>query len=62
MTVFARAVVQRGAAGIVTSYSVPEFDNLNRLPGDFPDQVGWGGVPQAGEKTPASFAFLISSR
>lgn len=62
MTVFARAVVQRGAAGIVTSYSVPEFDNLNRLPGDFPDQVGWSGVPQAGEKTPASFAFLISSR
>ena len=60
--VFQRAVIQRGAAGIVTSYSVPEFDNLNRLPGDFPDQVGWAGVPQASEKVPASFAFLISSR
>jgi len=60
--VFQRAVVQRGAAGIVTSYSVPEFDVLNRLPGDFPDQVGWGSIPQPGEKTPASFAFLISAR
>ena len=60
--VFQRAVVQRGAAGIVTSYSVPEFDVLNRLPGDFPDQIGWGSVPQTGEKTPASFAFMISAR
>jgi hypothetical protein len=57
-----RAVLQRGALGIVTSWSVPEFDNLNRLPGDFPDQVGWGGVPLPDEKTQGSFAFLISSR
>jgi Zn-dependent M28 family amino/carboxypeptidase len=60
--VIQQAVYKRGAAGIVTSWSVPEFDNLNRLPGDFPDQIGWGAIPQPDEKRPGSFAFLISSR
>jgi hypothetical protein len=60
--VYQRAVVQHGAAGIVTSWSVPEFDYLDRLPGDFPDEFGWGAVPAPDEKRPGSFAFLISSR
>jgi hypothetical protein len=56
------AIFNRGAAGIITSWSVPEFDYLNRLPGDFPDEIGWGGVPPPSEKTPGSFMFLVSSR
>lgn len=57
-----QAVYKRGAVGVVSSWSVPGFDNLNRLPGDFPDQVGWGGINPPGEKTPGTFAFQISSR
>jgi len=57
-----QAVYKRGAAGVVTSWSVPEFDYLNRLPGDFPDEVGWGGVPPPDEKRAGCFMFLISSR
>ncbi len=57
-----QAVDKRGAAGIVTSYSVPEFDNLNRLPGDFPDQIGWGGFAPPSEEEAGRFGFLISSR
>jgi hypothetical protein len=57
-----QAVDKHGAVGLVTSYSVPEFDNLNRLPGDFPDQVGWAGFGPPGEKGSRPFGFLISSR
>jgi len=57
-----QAVDKRGAVGVVTSYSVPEFDNLNRLPGDFPDQIGWAGFAPPGEKETGYFGFLISSR
>jgi hypothetical protein len=57
-----QAVDKRGAVGLVTSWSVPEFDNLNRLPGDFPDQIGWGGFAAPGEKEAGRFGFLISSR
>lgn len=57
-----QAIFKRGAVGVVTSWSVPEFDYLNRLPGDFPDEIGWGGVPAPGEKTPGTFMFLISAR
>ncbi len=53
---------QEGAVGVVSAYSVPEFYNLNRLPGDFPDQIGWGGITGPGEKEAQRFAFLISSR
>jgi len=60
-TVFARAVMQKGAAGVVTSWSVPPFDFQNRLPGDFPGQVGWGGVPPA-KSAAGHFAFLVSGR
>ena len=55
-------ILKRGALGVITSWSVPEFDYLNRLPGDFPDEIGWGRVPVPSEKTPGSFMFLISSR
>ena len=61
-SVYRRAVVQGGAAGIVSSWSVPPFDMLNRLPGDFPDQVGWGRMPPPGDNQPASFAFMITAR
>ncbi len=57
-----QAIDKRGAAGLITSYSVPEFDNLNRLPGDFPDQIGWAGFAPPGEKAAGYFGFLISSR
>jgi hypothetical protein len=60
-TVFARAVMQKGAAGVVTSWSVPPFDLQNRLPGDYPGQVGWGGVPSTGTAA-GHFAFLVSAR
>lgn len=57
-----QAIDKHGAVGLVTSYSVPEFDNLNRLPGDFPDQVGWSGFGPPAEKGSRPFGFLISSR
>jgi hypothetical protein len=50
-----RAVVQKGAAGIVSYYSAPSWDHLNRRLGDFPDQVGWAGLRDP-------FAFMISDR
>lgn len=60
--VYTAAVIKRGAAGIVSSWSVPGFDMLNRLPGDFPDQVGWGRIPEPKEGDTSRPAFLISSR
>ncbi len=57
-----RAVTQRGALGVVTTWSVPGFDAANRLPGDFPSQVGWSGIQAAPAGQPGRFAFLISSR
>lgn len=54
------AILQKGAIGIVSSYSVPYYDYQNRLPGDFPEQVGWASIrlPQGHD----AFAFLISDR
>ncbi len=57
-----QAVDRHGAAGLVTSYSVPEFDSLNRLPGDFPGQVGWAGFGPPLEDGKGYFGFLISAR
>jgi hypothetical protein len=57
-----QAVDKHGAVGLITSWSVPEFDNLNRLPGDFPDQIGWAGFGPPAEKEAGHFGFLISSR
>lgn len=60
--VYKRAVTIEGAIGIVSSWSVPDFDYLNRRPGDFPDQVGWSAIPWEETGGKNSFAFLISSR
>lgn len=53
------AIDGKGAIGVVTSYSVPYWDATNRLPGDFPDQVGWTGIYSG---NPKAFAFVISDR
>ncbi len=60
--VYNRAVTKEGAAGIITSWSVPEFDYPNRRPGDFPNQVGWHRVPGKDTKGPGHFAFGLSAR
>jgi hypothetical protein len=58
-----QAVTGRGAAGIISSRSVPSWDQLNRLPGDFPDQVGWNRVGRRPDGSwPSTFAFSITSR
>jgi len=62
LVVFGRAVTKGGAAGIVSSWSVPEFDQLNRRPGDFPDQVGWQRIPGKEAAGPGHFAFALSAR
>jgi hypothetical protein len=53
------AISKKGAIGIISSYSVPYWDATNRLPGDFPDQVGWTGINSS---NPKAFAFIISDR
>lgn len=59
-----RAVGERGAVGVISSYSTPPWNAPNRLDGDFPDQVGWAGVSKSvlppGARVP--FAFMISDR
>jgi hypothetical protein len=60
--VFDRAVTKEGAAGIISSWSVPEFDYLNRRSGDFPDQVGWQSIPGKEAIGPGHFAFGLSTR
>jgi Peptidase family M28 len=65
MAIYERAVTKEGAAGIVSSWSVPEFDHLNRQTGDFPDQIGYQRVPgEAGEAAagPGHFGFAVSAR
>jgi len=61
-SVFGRAVVKEGAAGVISSWSVPDFDFLNRRPGDFPDQVGWMELPSDAPQQAGRFAFAVSSR
>jgi hypothetical protein len=60
--VFGRAVGKEGAAGIISSWSVPEFDRLNRHPGDFPDQVGWMEIPPGEAAGMPRVAFAVSAR
>ena len=62
IAVFDRAIIREGALGIVSSWSVPDFDRLNRRPGDFPDQVGWPRIPGKVDESPGHFAFVISER
>ncbi|MGE6761397.1 M28 family peptidase [Corallococcus interemptor] len=58
------AVVKHGAVGVVSSYSTPPWNAPHRMEGDFPDQVGWAGVPRGliprGMRTP--FLFMVSDR
>jgi hypothetical protein len=62
LAVYERAVTKEGAVGIISSWSVPDFDFLNRRPGDFPDQVGWSHIPREVVEGTGHFAFLISAR
>jgi hypothetical protein len=55
-------VTKEGAAGLVSSWSVPDFDHLNRRSGDFPDQLGWLRIPGRDAVGPNHFAFAISAR
>ncbi|WP_223636079.1 M28 family peptidase [Corallococcus sp. EGB] len=58
------AVVKYGAVGLVSSYSTPPWDAPHRMDGDFPEQVGWAGVPRSlfpqGMRMP--FLFMVSDR
>jgi hypothetical protein len=56
-----RAVYKEGALGIVSYWNIPEWDRVNRLPGDYPDLVGWRYLPDPGTK-PGTFAFMIAPR
>lgn len=63
-TVLREAVLERGAVGVVLSFSTPTWNAPNRMDGDFPDQVGWGIVP-LGPKWPGAlppFLFMVSDR
>ncbi len=60
--VVAKAVVERGALGVISSWSVPVFDFHNRIPGDYPAQVGVTRIEPAREGERGRFAFLISAR
>jgi len=60
--VFGRAVGKEGAVGLISSWSVPDHDYLNRQAGDFPDQVGWMEIPPGESEGAHPFAFAISAR
>ncbi|TAK59387.1 MAG: M28 family peptidase [Bacteroidetes bacterium] len=51
------AVWEKGAAGIVCFQT-----SEGRNPMDFPDQIGWKGVPQPPEGKKGTFAFIVSPR
>jgi hypothetical protein len=57
-----RAVYKHGAAGIVSYWTIPAWDRLNRLPGDNVDLVGWRYLPDPVNKPHGTFAFMISVR
>lgn len=56
--VMQKAVRDRKAAGIVSYWTIPEWDRQNRQPNELVDIVGWRALP-AGSGT---FAFMISPR
>jgi hypothetical protein len=62
LDIYERAVTKEGAAGIVSSWSVPDFDYLNRRPGDFPDQLGWQRIPGKKAEGSGHFGFAICAR
>jgi hypothetical protein len=59
-----RAVAERGAVGVVSSYTTPPWNAPHRMDGDFPDQVGWTRVAKdlvpPGQRAP--FVFMVSDR
>jgi len=58
-----KAVYEKGAAGIISYWSVPSVIDLpNRQPGDFPDHVGWARLPEPTTEKTGCFAFMISAR
>ncbi len=59
-----RAVGERGAVGVVSSYSTPPWNAPHRMDGDFPDQVGWAHVSRSllPPGTPVPFVFMVSDR
>ena len=59
-----RAVGERGAVGVVSSYSTPPWNTPHRMDGDFPDQVGWAVVSPSllPPGTPVPFVFMVSDR
>ncbi|MDO5971209.1 DUF4910 domain-containing protein [Flavivirga aquimarina] len=61
-TVLNKAVWEKGAIGIISSYTTPYWDKSNRQEGDYQDQVGWTYMPTVENKEKQSFAFMISNR
>jgi len=62
MDIYERAVTKEGAIGIISSWSAPDWDHLNRQPGDFPDQLGWQRIPGKEAAGSGHFGFAISAR
>jgi hypothetical protein len=60
LLVLDRAVYKGGALGIVSYWTIPEWDRLNRLPGDYPRLVGWRYLSDPGPDRHGTFAFMIS--
>lgn len=59
--VFRRAIMERGAVGLISSWTTPGWNAPHRQEGEFPDQVGWAHFP-AGPALPKAWAFLVSAR
>ncbi|MCY1023185.1 M28 family peptidase [Pyxidicoccus sp. MSG2] len=59
-----KAVGERGAVGVISSYTTPPWNAPHRMDGDFPDQVGWARVSSAllPPGTPLPFVFMVSDR
>lgn len=56
--VLQKAVRDRKAAGIVSYWTIPEWDRQNRQPHEIVDIVGWRALPAKS----GTFAFMISPR
>jgi hypothetical protein len=56
-----KAILERGAVGLISSWSTLGWNAPHRQEGEFLDQVGWSHFP-SGPNRPKAFAFLISAR
>ncbi|MCC6589737.1 MAG: M28 family peptidase [Bryobacterales bacterium] len=52
------ALRERGALGIVSYWTIPEWDRQNRMPGELPYLIGWRYLPA--DVPEGAFAFMIS--